>query len=91
MYSTDVARVFLSYAREDSERVKSLAEALKANGCAIYWDQDLVGGDDWRREIERRLSIAQCVVAVWSRNSTDSDWVKYEAARGHGIFCARFD
>jgi hypothetical protein len=31
--------------------------------------------------IEQRLKKADCVVAVWSRNSVHSDWVKYEVAR----------
>lgn len=75
--------VFISYARSDKEAVKPLAKILQQEGLDVFWDQDLIVGDDWREVIKKRLGAARCVVAVWSANSVNSDWVKWEAARGY--------
>jgi len=75
--------VFISYARKDKDSVARIAQILQSEGMDVFWDQDLVVGDDWRDVIKSRLSRAKCVVAVWSEHSINSDWVKWEAARGY--------
>jgi hypothetical protein len=75
--------VFISYARKDKDSVARIAQILQSEGMDVFWDQDLVVGDDWRDVIKNRLSRAKCVVAVWSEDSINSDWVKWEAARGY--------
>lgn len=77
------ADVFLSYARKDKDKVALLARLLQREGLEVFWDQDLIVGDDWRDVIKSRLGASRCVVAVWSENSVTSDWVKWEAARGY--------
>ncbi|MBS0396827.1 MAG: toll/interleukin-1 receptor domain-containing protein, partial [Proteobacteria bacterium] len=40
--------VFLSYASEDAPTAARIAEALRAAGIEVWFDQDeLRGGDDW--------------------------------------------
>jgi hypothetical protein len=40
--------VFLSYAREDSESARKIAQALRASGIEVWFDEDeLRGGDAW--------------------------------------------
>lgn len=75
--------VFVSYARKDKDQVALLARILQREGLDVFWDQDVIVGDDWRDVIKNRLGSARCVVAVWSENSISSDWVKWEAARGY--------
>ena len=50
--------VFVSYKREDRERVIPLVEALEAAGLEVWWDRFLRGGDSWREELTRRLEEA---------------------------------
>jgi hypothetical protein len=80
--SNEAANVFLSYAKKDKQRVEPLVRQLQARGWTVFWDQDLIVGDDWREVIEWHLDNAQCIVTAWSKESNQSDWVKYEATRG---------
>ena len=62
---SDVANkaVFLSYASQDAEAVRRIAEALRAAGVEVWFDQnELVGGDAWDAKI--RGQIASCALFV---------------------------
>lgn len=72
--------VFLSYAREDRERVSVLARALESYGWSIWWDRKMVAGEAFDETIERQLASANSVVVLWSEHSVSSEWVKSEAA-----------
>ena len=74
--------VFLSYSRLDRDRVTPIAHALEAVGYDVWWDSLLVGGSAFSREIEQAIERADAVVALWSKSSINSDWVRDEA--GHG-------
>ena len=53
--------VFLSYAREDTESAKRIAEALRAFGVEVWFDQsELRGGDTWDQKI--RTQIKTCAL-----------------------------
>src|SRR3954471_7258282 len=55
--------VFLSYASQDAEAVRRIAEALRASGVEVWFDQnELVGGDAWDAKI--RKQIAECALFV---------------------------
>jgi tetratricopeptide (TPR) repeat protein len=76
-----MAEVFLSYASEDRDRVRPLAEALMARGFDIWWDRALASGDDFGAVIQRELGKAKAVIVVWTRTSVASVWVRDEAGR----------
>ena len=66
--------IFLSYAREDLERVQPLVKAIEFQGYTVWkHDAELRPGDDWQREMERAISAAKCVVVVWSQASQTSE------------------
>ena len=71
--------VFISYAREDLERVRLLATALESRGWSVWWDRRIVAGQTFDQIIERELESAKCVVVVWSKDSIESEWTKNEA------------
>ena len=75
--------IFVSYRRPDIERVRQLVEALEGEGFSVWWDQELAGGENWRRRIEEALGKAKVVVAVWSEEAVGQSggFVRDEATR----------
>lgn len=80
------ANVFLSYAREDRPVAAGLARRLEAAGLTVWWDFDLIGGQDYRAEIQDRIDAADRVLVLWSAAGVQSHFVIDEAARAkrHG-------
>jgi TolB-like protein/Flp pilus assembly protein TadD len=61
--------VFLSYASQDAEAARHIADALRAAGVEVWFDQsELRGGDVWDRLI--RKQIHDCVLFVPIISST---------------------
>lgn len=87
MTGGDASDVFLSYARQDRPTAQFMAQALERCGYSVWWDRDLLGGQDFEREIGRELAAARVVVVLWSAASVRSDWVRDEAAtaRDRGV------
>ncbi|MBI5771559.1 MAG: toll/interleukin-1 receptor domain-containing protein, partial [Verrucomicrobia bacterium] len=53
MSDTQPRAVFLSYASQDGEAVRRIAEALRGAGVEVWFDLDeLRGGDEWDRKIK---------------------------------------
>lgn len=77
-----MADVFLSYYNKDRDRIRRIAELLKAQGLSVWWDTRLEAGQNWDKEIETELEAARCVVVCWSKGSIKSDWVREEANQG---------
>lgn len=74
-----MADVFISYAREDAETAGRFATAFRAEGCTVWWDDDLRSGEVFDESIERALREAKAVVVLWSKASVASRWVRAEA------------
>jgi adenylate cyclase len=77
-----VSRVFLSYAREDVEAAKRLADVIAEGGHEVWWDRHIQGGSRFTNEIDQALKEAEAVVVLWSPASVQSAWVQDEAAEG---------
>ena len=77
-----MARIFLSYAREDVDSAKQLAEAVARGGHDVWWDRHIHGGSRFTAEIDRALKDADVVVVLWTDASVESAWVQDEAAEG---------
>lgn len=76
--------IFLSYKRADEATAARLVRAFEAEGLTVWWDRQIPGGSEWRREIEAALDASRCVVVLWSEESVGADggWVRDEAERG---------
>jgi TIR domain len=72
--------IFISYAREDRNKARALAELFQQQGWSVWWDRNIPPGRSFDEVIEEALGAAKCVVVLWSKNSASSDWVKGEAA-----------
>jgi len=63
MSTADSKAVFLSYASQDAEPAKRLADTLRAAGVEVWFDQsELTGGDAWDAKI--RKQIVECALFV---------------------------
>jgi TolB-like protein/Flp pilus assembly protein TadD len=70
--------VFLSYAREDTDAARRIAEALRAFGVEVWYDMsELRGGDDWDKKIRRQIKECALFMPVISSQSDQ---------RGEGYF-----
>jgi hypothetical protein len=74
--------IFISYAREDRERVAPIAKILEALGWSLWWDPNILSGAEFDEVIVRELKAARCVLVLWSHKSVDSRWVRGEARDG---------
>ena len=77
-----MARIFLSYARDDVDAARQLAGCVSDAGHDVWWDRHLHGGSRFATEIEQALKDAEAVVVLWSSTSIASAWVQDEAAEG---------
>lgn len=57
-----------------------MSEALEAQGFSVWWDRELLGGDNFADDIERELISAKAVIVSWSEAGAKSRWVRDEAA-----------
>ena len=77
-----MAKVFLSYSREDVAAAKQLAACIDRAGHQVWWDHQIEGGSRFTAEIDRELKGADAVVVIWTKASVESPWVQDEAAEG---------
>jgi hypothetical protein len=76
---TDPPRaVFLSYARDDADAARRIADALRAFGLEVWFDQsELRGGDAWDAKIRKQIKECALFVPVISAATQE---------RGEGYF-----
>ena len=77
-----MAKVFLSYSREDAAAAKQLADCIGRAGHQVGGDRQIEGGSRFTAEIDRELKGADAVVVIWTQASVESAWVQDEAAEG---------
>lgn len=77
-----MAIVFLSYARKDAAKAKTLADLLERAGHDVWWDRHIRSGSEFAGAIEEALKRADAVLVLWSEESVRSSWVRDEAAEG---------
>jgi adenylate cyclase len=77
-----MARVFLSYARDDVGLAKPLAGLIGGAGHQVWWDREIQGGSHFSSEIDKALQDADAVLVLWTEASIKSAWVQDEAAEG---------
>jgi hypothetical protein len=75
-----LADIFLSYASEDRETARLVAQVLEGQSWTVWWDRKIPAGVAFDEVIESEIGEAKSVVVLWSRNSAKSEWVKNEAA-----------
>jgi hypothetical protein len=80
-----MAEIFLSYANEDRETARAVADLLESSGWTVWWDRRIPAGRTWRSMIEEALRDMRCMIVLWSTHSVESDWVKEEAEEARAL------
>ena len=66
--------VFLSYAREDAEAAKRIADALRGFGVEVWFDMsELRGGDQWDQKIRGQIKACGLFIPVISATTQARD------------------
>lgn len=75
-------RVFVSYARQDAERVSDIWAKLKSEGLVsgASWmaDEQLGPEENYAESIRRAIGDAPRVVVLWTEAAARSPYVNYE-------------
>jgi len=79
-----MADVFISYKRAERNRVRQIADLLKAENLDVWFDARLeVGrGEGFDAEIEREVTSAACVLVCWTPEAVKSIYVRGESKKG---------
>ena len=51
-----MAEIFISYASENRERARALAQTLGARGWSVWWDREIPLGKSFDEVIEKALA-----------------------------------
>ena len=73
--------VFISYKREERERAARVAEALGGRGYSVWWDAEILPGEQYRAVTLQILDSCRAAIVIWSPASMVSNWVLDEAQR----------
>lgn len=85
---TDPSRVFLTYFREDYDTVERLYFEIEAAGHAVWWDEDILGGQERESALRQAMTTSTSVLLVLSqeglqRLDTDPNPDLYHALQLH--------
>ncbi len=73
--------VFISYKREERDAARRLAEALQTHGFSVWWDAEILPGEQYRAVTLQILESCRAAIVIWSPKSVQSSWVLDEAQR----------
>ncbi|MGB7338937.1 MAG: TIR domain-containing protein [Phototrophicaceae bacterium] len=71
-------KIFISYARKDSEYVHKLADELRRIGLDIWIDRDIEAGSNWDDAIETALNDCDLMLLITTDASMASEYVTHE-------------
>jgi formylglycine-generating enzyme required for sulfatase activity len=74
--------ILLSYASEDREQARILAEALTQEGWSVSWNRTVSSDKTWQEVFEAELAAARGQVVIWSAKSVKRKWVIEEVEEG---------
>jgi hypothetical protein len=78
--------LFISYCREDCERVIPLVEVLRALGFSVFFDRESIKvGELWKRRLEIALRHSRALVLCWSAKAKASEFVHFEYTKADSL------
>lgn len=70
--------VFVSYKREELDRIVLTLQQMTQLGYPVWWDEGIPGGAEWRAHLDRKIEGCAVLAVFVSRKALASDWVKLE-------------
>jgi hypothetical protein len=64
--ATKLQHVFLSYCHDNKDEVARLRDDLIASGERVWWDDEILPGEDWKSAIRRAMKSSYAVVLCLS-------------------------
>lgn len=85
-----LGEVFISYKQEERERMRPLADGLRALGVDVWFDERLSPDRSFAEEITERIKTCRAQLVCWSPAAITSQWVLGEAdiGRRRGVLVA---
>jgi formylglycine-generating enzyme required for sulfatase activity len=80
-----MAEIFISYKSERRKAAEHLATVLSHYGYSVWFDYQLIKGNDFGFQIDRRVREAKALVALWCSLSVGSRWVAEEVDLAHNL------
>lgn len=71
-------KVFISHTSSDKEIARALSKALKEKNVYTFYGEDISPGSRIDREISSSLKMCDAVVAILSKHSFSSEWIRKE-------------
>src|SRR4051794_18397228 len=76
--------IFISSARDDRETVDQITRFLEGKGVAVWSDQALHSGSNWKGKIEKAIKQADLYLLVVTPHFLASPWSNFEAGLALG-------
>jgi TIR domain len=73
-------RLFITYGRDDVERVSKLAQLLTAGGYTVWFDNHLMPGQNWKKQLGDEIQRCDALVYALTKDSVASEWCQWELA-----------
>ena len=81
-------KVFISHAYSDKSLARKAAKALQEAGLEVWWDEQVLPGDNWADAHAKALDSSQAMVLLLSPSSLQSQEVRSDLsfALGRSIY-----
>jgi len=73
-------KLFVSYAHEDMQRASGAVALLSAGGHTLWFDQELLPGQDWKKELQIAISRCDALICAVTATALASEWCQWEIA-----------
>ena len=70
--------VFISYSKDDTDYIKAFENHLSFldKQINVWWDQDLLAGDDWNKTIESKMKSADLIIFLISSSLYKTGYIR---------------
>lgn len=78
-------RVFLSYSTKDLNVAETAGRILSSASIDVFMaERSVSAGDPLTERIKQAITDSDLFLVLWSKNSTESDWVRHEVGAADG-------
>ena len=73
-------QLFITYSHQSLDEVKRIVEILTVGGHAVWFDDQLLPGQDWRQELGEKIERCDALVYALTTEAVASEWCQWEFA-----------